>query len=121
MPPRFAYWTIIDDDKPTSFRSSAVEDLLPTFNRLKAKNPSAVMMWFQNGKLWPTRVDAQDAMRARGDIGRRSDPKQHRPMEGEGFSPRRDGKLDWKPKGDAPPRRERSERPEWSPKGPFKP
>src|SRR4249919_1867462 len=97
MPPRFAYWTIIVDGQPTSFRSSAADDLLPTFNRLKAKNPSAVMMWFQSGKLWPSRLDAQEAMRARGDIGRKHDPNQSSPVEGE--SPRKDGKLDWKPAG----------------------
>ena len=120
MPPRFAYWTILVDNQPTSFRSSAQEDLLPTFNRLKAKNPSAVMMWFQGGKLWPSRLDAQEAMRARGDIGRRNDPKQERfskPMEGEGFSPRPDKKLEWKPKG--PNAREVARR-DWKPK-PYTP
>ena len=51
MPPRYAYWTILVDDQPTAFRAGAKEDLLPTFNRLKEKQPSAKMMWFQNGKL----------------------------------------------------------------------
>src|SRR5687767_7917255 len=32
MPPRHAYWTIIVDDQPTSFRAHDVEELLPTFN-----------------------------------------------------------------------------------------
>ena len=76
MPPRYAYWTIIVDDKPTAFRSGAKEDLLPTFNRLKAKNDTAVMMWWQNGKLWLSRIDAQEAMIGRGEAGRRSDPRQ---------------------------------------------
>ena len=76
MPPRYAYWTILVDNQPTAFRAGAKEDLLPTFNRLKAKNPSAVMMWFQNGKLWPSRVDAQEAMLARGEMGRRGDARQ---------------------------------------------
>jgi hypothetical protein len=53
MPPRYAYWTIIVDDKPTAFRSGSQEELMPTFKRLKAKNDTAVMMWFQIGKLWP--------------------------------------------------------------------
>ena len=69
MPPRYAYWTIIVDGKPTAFRSSSKEELLPTFNRLKAKDETAVMMWWQNGKLWDRRVDAQDAMHTRGELG----------------------------------------------------
>lgn len=76
MPPRYAYWTIIVDDQPTAFRSGSQEELMPTFNRLKAKNATAVMMWFQNGKLWPSRVDAQEMMHARGEMGRRGDEKQ---------------------------------------------
>ena len=49
---------------------------MPTFKRLKEKHPSATMMWFQNGKLWPSRIDAQEAMRARGEMGRRGDERQ---------------------------------------------
>ena len=64
MPPRYAYWTIIVDDQPTAFRAGSQEDLMPTFKRLKAEEPSAEMMWFQNGKLWDSRLDAQEAMRA---------------------------------------------------------
>ena len=76
MPPRYAYWTILVDNQPTAFRAGAKEDLLPTFNRLKEKHASAVMMWWQNGKLWPSRLDAQEAMRARGEMGRRGDERQ---------------------------------------------
>src|SRR5215213_6981127 len=76
MPPRYAYWTIIVDDQPTAFRSGSQEELMPTFKRLKAKNDTAVMMWFQNGKLWPSRIDAQEMMRARGEMGRRGDQRQ---------------------------------------------
>jgi len=111
MPPRYAYWTILVDDQPTAFRAGAKEDLLPTFNRLKEKHASATMMWFQNGKLWPSRLDAQEAMRTRGEMGRRGDERQagrggfrktHNP--GARFS--------------APPgeRKDRSERPDWTPK-----
>ena len=145
MPPRYAYWTILVDEQPTAFRAGAKEDLLPTFNRLKEKHPSAVMMWFQNGKLWPSRLDAQEAMRARGEMGRRGDARQGR------FSPRdrefkaarpRDPqpsrsdrpewtpktsrprdfktpgseKLEWKPKGEFTPAPKRSDRPEWKPR-----
>ena len=41
MPPRFAYWTIIVDEVATSFRAKDRAELLPTFNRLKQKNPGA--------------------------------------------------------------------------------
>ena len=62
MPPRHAYWTIIVDDQPTAFRAHDAEELEPTLNRLKEKHPSAVMRWFERGKLW----DSRDAARAEG-------------------------------------------------------
>lgn len=141
MPPRYAYWTILVDNQPTAFRASSQEDLLPTFKRLKEKNPSAVMMWFQNGKLWPSRIDAQEAMRARGEMGRRGDAKQgggfrdrkngfgaegresrrSAPREG---GPRRDERPAWKPKGGGfspRPKTQDSGPLEWKPKGEFTP
>jgi hypothetical protein len=86
------------------------------------------MMWWQNGKLWNSRLDAQEAMRMRGEKGRESDFRQphalseRRPAGTDGqreskgargerpseraprASERRaerdpSGKLDWKPKG----------------------
>ena len=62
MPPRHVYWTIIVDDQPTAFRAHDAEELEPTLNRLKEKHPSAVMRWFERGKLWESR----DAARAQG-------------------------------------------------------
>jgi hypothetical protein len=149
MPPRYAYWTILVDDQPTAFRSGSQEELMPTFNRLQQKHASAKMMWWQNGKLWASRIDAQEARRARGEIGRSHDVRQRpalsggrptasagrRESKGERYSDRapraserreeRDpsGKLDWKPKGEAAPafRKERSAKPEWKPKGSFTP
>jgi hypothetical protein len=146
MPPRYAYWTIIVDNAPTAFRSGSKEELLPTFNRLKEKHASAVMMWWQNGKLWPSRLDAQEAMRARGEIGRRNDSRQAaRPpfrdrerkpaRERSAWTPRgepsapppardADNKLDWKPKGKftpAPKRADRAERPKPFTRPDFKP
>src|SRR6478735_2745527 len=146
MPPRYAYWTIIVDNAPTAFRSGSKEELLPTFNRLKEKHASAVMMWWQNGKLWPSRLDAQEAMRARGEIGRRNDSRQAgRPSfrererkptrERSAWTPRgepsapppardADNKLDWKPKGEftpAPKRPDRAERPSPFTRPDFKP
>ena len=143
MPPRYAYWTILVDDQPTAFRAGAKEDLLPTFNRLKEKHASATMMWFQNGKLWPSRLDAQEAMRARGELGRRGDarqggsfrdrfsspqarkpasPQARKPASPQARKPSGSDKLDWKPKGaftPAPKRSERPERSEWKPKSSF--
>ena len=130
MPPRYAYWTILVDEQPTAFRAGDREDLQPTFKRLKEKHPSARMVWFQNGKIWDSRLDAQEAMRARGEMGRRGDARQ-----GGGYSDRsprpeqverRDafGKLDWQPKGHAPATRDRKprfEKPEWKPKAAGRP
>ena len=124
MPPRYAYWTILVDNQPTAFRAGSMEDLMPTFKRLKVKQPTAVMMWFQNGKLWNSRLDAQEAMRARGERGRQGDERQgggfrdrkrsgstfsHRSEERRPIEPRSDERrpLEWKPKGSftpAPPR-----------------
>jgi hypothetical protein len=142
MPPRYAYWTILVDNQPTAFRSGSQEELMPTFKRIQQKHASAKMMWWQNGKLWASRIDAQEAMRARGEIGRSRDVRQpalseRRPTASAGrYSDRapgsrerreeRDpsGKLDWKPKGEGAVRSERPDRsakPEWRPKGSFKP
>lgn len=102
---------------------------MPTLKRLQQRHADARMMWWQNGKLWVSRLDAQEAMRARGEMGRRGDERQggrgfhereraprftERPLSarsrtGEGRSP--SGKLEWKPKGQGDTRR-----PEWKPK-----
>jgi hypothetical protein len=140
MPPRYAYWTILVDDQPTAFRAGSMEDLMPTFKRLKEKHPSAKMMWFQNAKLWNSRIDAQEAMRARGEMGRRSDFRQgggsrdrntfgSRPPRTDAFKPSKPGterpvwtpkqtdapKLEWQPK---PPSSDepRPEKLDWKPR-----
>jgi hypothetical protein len=138
MPPRYAYWTILIGDQPTAFRAGAQEDLMPTFKRLQAKNPDAKMMWFQNGKLWPSRLDAQEAMRARGEMGRRGDDRQSgfrsrdrefRPKT-QDSRPRADKRPDWKPRSEAEgtsgpktqdSRPRTSEKLDWKPKGEFTP
>jgi hypothetical protein len=143
MPPRHAYWTILVDEQPTAFRAALLEDLQPTFKRLKEKHPSARVVWFQNGKVWTSREDAQAAMRARGEMGRRGDVRQRfgdrtrdpRPEQAD----RRNatGKLEWKPKGApgtalrpqdprtpgprARPSAKREGKLEWKPKGSFAP
>jgi hypothetical protein len=131
MPPRHAYWTILVDEQPTAFRAALVEDLQPTFKRLKEKHPSARVVWFQNGKVWNSRLDAQEAMRARGEMGRRGDvrqggfrdrPRERRPEQADRRDP--SGKLEWKPKGSSPiapgfsrGKTESRQKPDWKPKG----
>jgi len=63
MPPRFAYWTIILDGTPTSFRAREREELLPTFNQLKKKDPTAMMKWFSGGTLWDSPEQASEKRR----------------------------------------------------------
>lgn len=109
MPPRYSYWTIIIDNQPTAFRAALHEDLLPTFNRLKQKHPTAVMMWFQRGRLWPSRQDAQAAFVAeRRDTNRRpkSWPRDDRPTRADDRPPRRDDRG-------RPPRQDDRGRPAW--------
>ena len=134
MPPRHAYWTILVDEQPTAFRSAMQEDLQPTFKRLKEKHASARMVWFQNGKIWDSRLDAQEAMRARGEMGRRGDVKQgggfrerHRGARTDQPADRRNdsGKLEWRPKDPKAAAEHRESRPrakregglDWQPKG----
>ena len=63
MPPRFAYWTILIDNKPTAFRAQHREELLPTFQQLRRTNTDVVMKWFGRGRLWDTPEQAQWAAR----------------------------------------------------------
>jgi 23S rRNA pseudouridine2605 synthase len=60
MPPRFAYWTIILDGAPTSFRAREQAEILPIFNQLKRKNPAAQLKWFSGGKLWDSPEQARE-------------------------------------------------------------
>jgi hypothetical protein len=95
VPPRYAYWTILVDEQPTAFRAADPNDLQPTYKRLREKHPSARMVWFQNGKIWNSRLDAREAMRVRGERGRTGDFRQRK-------QERREGKLEWRPKGAVP-------------------
>lgn len=63
MPPRYAYWTVLIDNKPTAFRAREREELLPTFRQLERKNPDIVMKWFARGRLWESPEAAQAAQR----------------------------------------------------------
>jgi hypothetical protein len=59
VPPRYAYWTILIDDKPTAFRAADREDLLPTLHQLQRKNSNVVMKWFARGRVWDSPDQAQ--------------------------------------------------------------
>ena len=64
MPPRYAYWTILIDRKPTAFRARERDELLPTLNQLRRKNPDVVLKWFTRGTLWDSPAAAQAALHA---------------------------------------------------------
>jgi len=129
VPPRYVYWTIIVDGQPTAFRAASLEDIMPTFNRLKEKHPTAELKWFQHGKLWPSRHDAQDFMRVRGDRGRERDPRQ---TTGDQANPRPErawnAKPEWKTRKSFSPaaakptaRQAPGDEPAWVPKGELSP
>jgi hypothetical protein len=59
VPPRFAFWTILIDDKPTAFRAQHREDLQPTVRQLSRANPNIVMKWFARGRLWDSPEQAR--------------------------------------------------------------
>jgi hypothetical protein len=65
MPPRYTYWTIILEGKPTAFRATKQEELLPTFKQLQARHPDTLMMWFARGRLWRSEEEAKAAFHAR--------------------------------------------------------
>ena len=63
MPPRYAYWTILIDSKPTAFRAREREELLPTFAQLRRTNSDVVMKWFARGRLWDSPEAEREAQR----------------------------------------------------------
>jgi hypothetical protein len=136
MPPRFAYWTILIDDKPTAFRARDVEELLPTLNQLKRKNANVAMKWFSGGQLWSSPEAARDARRRpppaaekRGAAwrpgGRHEDPrdrfkKKSRERSTPEDGTRRDGdtRPPWRDKPSSPPGQRRwSGKPSGPPRG----
>ena len=52
MPPRYAFWTILIDHKPTAFRAREQSELLPTLAQLRRTNDDVVLKWFSRGRLW---------------------------------------------------------------------
>ena len=63
MPPRYTYWTILIDNKPTAFRARERDELVPTFVQLQRTNPDTVMKWFARGRLWDSPEQATWAAR----------------------------------------------------------
>jgi len=141
MPPRFAYWTILIDGKPTAFRAREQQELQPTITQLKRTNQDVVMKWFARGKLWESPEAEREAHRRPAFTGEKrgadwrpggahKDPrdrfkKKHRPERA--WSPsdrpvRRDRDAPGPPRGgkpwrDKPTSAPRSDRP-WSAKPP---
>ena len=90
MPPRHRYWTIILEGKPTAFRASAQEDLMPTLKQLMARHPDAVMKWFARGRLWESQDEENADMLAK-----------RRPPAGAPRAPAGDRRTrDWRPGGE---------------------
>src|SRR5437667_4158678 len=122
MPPRYAFWTILIDGKPTAFRAREKEELLPTFHQLRRTNKDVVFKWFARGRLWETPEEAQAAQRAPKRTGEKrgsewrpggghADPRaRFKKKLGEppsGGPPRRDRPWSGKPPSGGPPRRDR--------------
>src|SRR4051794_6291325 len=63
MPPRYAYWTIILEGKPTAFRAHTQEELMPSFKQLQTRHDDIAMMWFARGRLWPSQEEERAAAR----------------------------------------------------------
>lgn len=93
MPPRYAYWTILAGGLPTSFRAADKDELLPTFRRIKERQPDAEMKYFARGKLWES---AEEARRANAPPARFPD----RPRPGAPRTDRERRGRDWRPGGD---------------------
>ncbi len=81
MPPRFTYWTILLEGKPTAFRARTSEELMPTLRQLQVRHPEAVMLWFARGRLWSSPEEERAAAQAR-----RTERERRRP--------------DWRPGGE---------------------
>lgn len=63
MPPRYAYWTILIDNRPTAFRARTLEELQPTLHQLRRTNRDVVMKWFARGRVWESPEAALAAAR----------------------------------------------------------
>ena len=66
MPPRYTYWTIIVDGKPTAFRARRTKSCCRRCKQLQATQPDAVMRWFARGDCGSRQEEARDARRGDG-------------------------------------------------------
>ena len=108
MPPRYAYWTILIDGKPTAFRARDREELEPTFTQLARKNTDIAMKYFSRGKLWDNPEQAQWVSSSLPDAGERR-TREWRPG-GEHKDPRARFKGGKKAVTSRPPRDDRERR-----------
>src|SRR5471030_2021334 len=118
MPPRYAYWTILIDDKPTAFRAREREELQPTLVQLQRKNTNVTMQWFARGRLWASREAERDDFQMYKHAA--AAPRDHRTDRPEGTERRG---SEWRPGGahkDPRDRFKKKNRPEraWSEKDP---
>ena len=63
MPPRYAFWTILIDQKPTAFRAREQSELLPTLAQLRRTNKDVVLKWFSRNRLWESPEQEKEAQR----------------------------------------------------------
>jgi 23S rRNA pseudouridine2605 synthase len=122
VPPRYAYWTILIDDKPTAFRAREREELQPTFVQLQRKNTNVTMQWFARGRLWASReAERDDFQMHKHAAAAPRDRRDGRPSDSPEGAERRGS--DWRPGGahkDPRDRFKKKNRPEraWSEKDP---
>jgi hypothetical protein len=115
MPPRFVYWTILIDGKPTAFRARDHEELLPTLNQLKRTNADVAMRWFAHGRLW----DSPEAQRA---AASRPKVQEKRGRDWRPGGDHKDPRARFDKKKVAKPRRDNDrDRPAEGPRRPFAP
>ena len=65
MPPRYAFWTILIDHRPTAFRAREQAELLPTLAQLRRTNDDVILKWFSRGRLWESPEEERAAQTAR--------------------------------------------------------
>ena len=63
MPPRYAYWTILIDNRPTAFRAATRDELQPTLFQLRRTNPDTTLKWFARGRMWESPEAEREAQR----------------------------------------------------------
>ena len=72
MPPRYAFWTILIDHKPTAFRAREQSELLPTLAQLRRTHSDVVIKWFARGRLWESPEEELESRRTPAPLERRT-------------------------------------------------